>query len=384
MMLAGQSSRGAPHARIIVRHELRVLRRDRTVWTALALLMVTTVYGAHTGARWTQHQQRAVASERAEEERQFQQLHAAALAAEQAGRTPSPFDAYASPGFLGLFYFRSAALGPAHLAPLSIGQSDVQPYYFRVTGERRDSFLDAEELDNPLNLMAGRFDLAFAVIYVLPLVLIGLAFNLVSDEREEGTLVLSLAQPVSPVRWLVTRLLTRAGPALAVVMMGAPLALLFWGADLDFAGAVGLLALWGAGVGAYAAIWLALIALVNCSLKSSTHSAVLLGFLAVLWIMVLPALVGIAVSVRHPVPPRADLIGATRAADTRVRTQVVELLERYYAEHPGTRPEGLDPRVYNFPLYWTAIQSEVERQLSPVLASYEQALSRQERLVIDA
>jgi hypothetical protein len=58
---------------------------------------------------------------------------------------------------------RVTGVGVSPLAFLALGQSDAYPSYFRMTGERRDSFIDVEETEHPLNLGNGRFDLAYFV-----------------------------------------------------------------------------------------------------------------------------------------------------------------------------------------------------------------------------
>ena len=54
---------------------------------------------------------------------------------------------------------------PGSLAALSIGQSDLLPYYFRMTTEARENVTSGAELENPQRLLTGRFDLAFVLIY---------------------------------------------------------------------------------------------------------------------------------------------------------------------------------------------------------------------------
>jgi ABC-2 type transport system permease protein len=46
-------------------------------------------------------------------------------------------------------------------------------------------------------LLSGRFDLAFVILYLYPLLILSLGYNLVSGEKEAGTLALTLSQPVA-------------------------------------------------------------------------------------------------------------------------------------------------------------------------------------------
>src|SRR6266508_4576303 len=92
---------------------------------------------------------------------------------------------------------RYALAPPAPLAALAVGQSDLYPYYFKVTSQSKQTFTANDEIENPTNLLAGRFDLAFVIIYLYPLLILALSYNLISAEREQGTLAMLMSQPVS-------------------------------------------------------------------------------------------------------------------------------------------------------------------------------------------
>ena len=53
------------------------------------------------------------------------------------------------------------------------------------------------ELENPVNLMTGAFDIAFVVIFLLPIFILAISYDLLSSERERGTLAMILAHPIS-------------------------------------------------------------------------------------------------------------------------------------------------------------------------------------------
>lgn len=91
---------------------------------------------------------------------------------------------------------------------LSVGSSDMAASHYPV--EIAWDYLYAEEkFSNPLKLLTGNFDLSFLLIYVFPLLIIGLNFNLLSGEKEQGTLPLIQVQKGSILQLLLTRLLFR-------------------------------------------------------------------------------------------------------------------------------------------------------------------------------
>ncbi len=363
--------------RAVTRHELRVLWRDGTARLALLALIACLAYGVWTGTRWSAFQEDSVRAGVQREAEVFGGLEEQAREWAAQGATASP-DAFAlHPGYIGLFYPRFAGLPPGPAAPLSVGQSDIRPYYYWVNGERRDSWLDQEELENPQNLLAGRFDLGFVVVFLLPIILLGLSFDLLSREREQGTLQLIASQPVPMGTLTVGKILARwllVMAALLLVMIPAGL----WMGLVE--AAPGALLLWTGAVGGYALFWLLLAAAVNTVTRGSAANGILLLSAWLLLVVVVPPILNRTVAFVHPLPPRAELIETTRALETEVRVDPGALVERYYDMHPDLRPAGFDPERYNFPLFWTAIQREVDLGMEAILSREREAIEAQERL----
>ncbi len=66
-----------------------------------------------------------------------------------------------------------------------------------MTTRAEVTFLNNDEIENPVHLISGRFDVAFVILYLYPLVILAISYNLISREQESGTLAMTLAQPVS-------------------------------------------------------------------------------------------------------------------------------------------------------------------------------------------
>ena len=66
-----------------------------------------------------------------------------------------------------------AGMPPAPLAPLSVGVSELLPASATVgVFSTKDELVKGSELDNPVNLLAGRFDPAFLFVYLYPLLVL--------------------------------------------------------------------------------------------------------------------------------------------------------------------------------------------------------------------
>ncbi|NIP70531.1 MAG: ABC transporter permease subunit, partial [Planctomycetales bacterium] len=60
-----------------------------------------------------------------------------------------------------------------------------------------------------MNLAAGSFDVAFVLIFVLPIFIVALTFDLLSKEKEQGTLALVLAHGVSVQTYVAAKVTAR-------------------------------------------------------------------------------------------------------------------------------------------------------------------------------
>ena len=85
----------------------------------------------------------------------------------------------------------------------------------------------------PTRMAGGAFDAAFFFVVLFPLVVIGLSYELLSGERERGTLAMLLSQPVSQLGLIVGKALSRFLLLCGVTFVCALLGLLVSGASLS-------------------------------------------------------------------------------------------------------------------------------------------------------
>jgi ABC-2 type transport system permease protein len=76
---------------------------------------------------------------------------------------------------------------------LALGLRDMTPHVLRVRALALQAQLHEGETFNPELALAGRFDAAFVLVYLLPLFLIALLHDLVSSERQSGRLATLMA-----------------------------------------------------------------------------------------------------------------------------------------------------------------------------------------------
>jgi ABC-2 type transport system permease protein len=113
---------------------------------------------------------------------------------------------------------------PSDAALLAIGQRDVSPWMLRIRGLALEGQIHESDNFNPELSMAGRFDYAFVIAFLLPLFLIVLLHDVYAAEREAGRVPMLTATVATPRRiWLSRIIVLVCGAALACL---APLWLL--------------------------------------------------------------------------------------------------------------------------------------------------------------
>jgi ABC-2 type transport system permease protein len=393
----------------VVRHELRLLARGRTAPIVFLLMIVPIVYAAWNGTRWADEQRATIAQIQRHDDSAYASIAAqlgdlarrgdprpnlqlAGMAwymfQPEGAAAPAPHidprraEAAASE-WVGA---RHAVLPPSPLSALAVGQGDLHPYYTRVSIRTRPVLVHSDELENPINLLSGRFDLAFVLTFCCPILVLPLVYNVLSEERESGTLALVASQPLSLWVVMFIRIAVRGGAVLAAILCASLIALtVFGGLDLGAApGAVASaataldLAVWCGAVTATVLFWCGLAAIVNVTPWRSATNATALTVAWLVLVVVLPALLGEIASTLAPVPSRVQLISAVRAAGNLKPTEVAALVSTYYEEHPGSASSALAADVTA--IRGLAQQDEIDRRIGPILSAYRAATARQESL----
>ncbi len=387
---------------LIVKHDLRLLWRGRTCLVSLLLLGIVIAFGAANGAAWVRQQQATIAAIEHRDAEAFAEAKAelADLARRgnprpalnlagmawyllQPGAVDAPAPAphldprraeAAGSEWVGARY---AVLPPAPLAILAIGQSDLHPYYSRVTIRTQPILINSDEIENPANLVNGRFDLAFVLTFCWPLLVLPLTYNLLSEERERGTLGLVLAQPVSLRTVLMAKVIARAGLVFVATAGASLAATTIAGLSVDALTFVDAL-LWTVLIFVNAGLWFGVAAWVNSAGWRSGVNAVVITATWLAWAVVMPSLIGLAASLAAPVPSRTQLINEVREAGNLAAPTLAQLMATYQEEHPDVAPAQTSADAVA--MRGLALQDETDRRIAPVLSTHRDARARQHTL----
>ena len=365
----------------IIKNEWRNLFYDRTFWTVVLLFAVSLAYAMFNGFAWTEFQNKTIAETRQDEaaryadlKKQIQDLDKSAP--ENLSRWSDPRDAAAAGRNVGQKFVQ---MPPNEFASFSIGQSDLLPFYFKISTRSQTTFINNDELENPTNLLAGRFDVAFVVIYLLPLLILAVSYNFVSGEREAGTLQMLMAQPIALLTLILGKIALRFAVVSGLVIVLSLVLFVIGGGHLFAADTFARFGLWTLTVLIYSFFWFALAVLVNSFNWKSATNAVALAGLWLLFVVIVPSLTNVLVTAVYPVPSRIEMVNATRDAARVATAAGSQLMSRYMEDHPELMQGAYDPTDAAMKTYIT--QETVDREVQPILDNYDVQLQNQQSLV---
>ena len=184
------------------------------------------------------------------------------------------------------------------LSILSIGQSDI--YAPLISGHfNQDIFKNSySEFQNPEKLLAGNLDVSFFILFLFPLLLLALTYNVQSADKETGITPLLTAQAASVNSIMYQRLLFRWLLALSPVIIIAVVSFIQLNALPNFSMA-SFLQWWGVAL-LYALFWLVIAALVQRFNFSSLINAIVLAGAWVLLLIAIPGLLNTWFNYKYP------------------------------------------------------------------------------------
>jgi ABC-2 type transport system permease protein len=257
---------------------------------------------------------------------------------------------------------------------LSTGLRDVHPYsrHLRFTGLVPQLY--QADIANPLKQLAGSFDYGFVLIFLVPLFVIGVSYDVRSRDEDLGTEPLVCSQPVRLSRLLALRLALRAALVASVARALFAFAAAWLGLPLDArAGAFALASL------AYIALWFLLVFLVVSLRRSSAWNAITLAGAWIGWCVLLPALVNVALVTGAPARGGVELTLAQReqmnAGWDRPKRAT---LDPFFARRPEWAGTAVPEDRFSWPWYY-AMHEVGDAHVAGEIEAYHAALARRER-----
>lgn len=219
--------------------------------------------------------------------------------------------------------------------------------------------------------MTGPFDVAFVVVHLFPLLIFALSYNLLSEEREQGTMKILLAQPLSRSALVTGKIALRAVVLLLLVVLLPAGIILATRPDVSLLH----LLLWAGLATGYGLSWFALAVAVNSLGKSSATNATILISSWVGLVLVVPVALNILITTVEPVSSRAEMI-------TRLRDALSDLAKRHDAiDFERSNFDRLSLITSRSGKAERAMQLDLEATTQPMLEQFASDIERQQTLV---
>ncbi|MEA9912827.1 DUF3526 domain-containing protein [Xanthomonas campestris pv. raphani] len=343
------------------RYEWLLLLRARAAVAGLALLVLLGVCSLVSGHHFMQAQRHNIARIAA-----LQQEDIAAVQAYVARSNDAGSAAYYS--------FHPTWDPPAPLAFAAVGMRDVSPYILRVRALGLEAQIHDGDSYNPELALAGRFDYAFVVVFLLPLFVIALLFDLRSGEQAAGRARMLAALPGSGTALLARRVTVRALAVLLCLALPFAVAATLNGVPLGQQLAVQALTC------AYLLFWVVVAVLVGrLPWRPAAHATAL----ATCWVvlaLVAPALAHVAINQAVPVNQGTEIARLQREAVNHAwDIPRQHTMQAFYARHPQWADSPPLTDAFHYKWYF-AFHANGDAQVAPQVSAYRQGLLRREAL----
>jgi ABC-2 type transport system permease protein len=341
----------------IAGYEVRRLLRDRALPGLMLLLLGLGAYASWNGADWVRQREAAITVIQAEEQERW------AKARKFVGSTPSVILPIAQP-----------VLPPGTMAPVSVGQADAYPFTADVIALGDSTMLFKRvwpDIGSPTARAAGQLDLAFVVIFLLPLVILAASYDLWSRERERGVAALVLSQPVAVGRVIAVKALA----LVLVILLPSTTLILALAALAGAQDAAGLSAL-GLTVLSYGCFWLAVVVLVSLFARRSTEAAIAAGGIWLTLVVMAPSLA--LASADLLAPPPSELRFATE-----LKAREAQILERQQRDRAteSTLMRTPAPRIPHRVRDGYDDRADLDQELAPMIETHRLAKDSRRRVL---
>jgi ABC-2 type transport system permease protein len=349
--------------------EFNLLRREGVVVAVLIVFMVAVVAAGFVG-RVSIEDRRANADTALQEYRQ--------LVESLANQAAAGSDTARSAGAVA-FSVLSVPVVKAQTAleALAIGQGGLLADTYFVTARGAYHFLTRTDPDNALRFTVGSFDVAFLLTWVLPLLVIGVLFDVVVGERERGVLALAAVAGASPARFIwhkwLARVLVLSVSSWISIVLAATVAETSWTATTAW-----VITGWLLVATVYLLFWAALTLWISLRASTSESAAMQCAGAWLLLVVLTPALTNVGASSVVPPPSRVELTAELREATEQADKQMASEREQWFFDHPDIKGE-MDRQAY----YQAVARSEtgIEQSVAPLLQQFADTAHEQRRIV---
>lgn len=356
-------------------HEWRTRLGQPAALASLAAFAAILIFAALSGRVERDARAQAIVAHETQTSAAMQEWLASLKAIETRGEQAGVPPWAASPMDLEL----PSSLPLAPLADFSIGQADLLPGTGKLSLWDPDVRLFSRyELEDPVSLALGAFDLSKAIVLLLPLLMIVLAFDTLSAERDAGRLGLTLVQAAQLRRLFWHRLAIRGAVVIGLALLLAAAGLSFNAGSRSLTDRLPAFALWAACACLYGMFWLAIIAWIVTRNRSGESNIVQLLLCWAGLTLIVPAAVTATAEVIYPPPSRLAYLADARQIEIATERTVDGIARTSFLDHP----ELVVDKANEMPAYLRTaffVTSTVDEATRPVLDEFESTAARRDQ-----
>ena len=299
---------------------------------AVALFIIASIYGLHNGAALYHKQNAEIAKIKTKSQEHYQEkidkYYSKGIMIDE----DRPWMEYDTPfwGLWGSLLYEYKE--PSSAMVYSIGQSEQYGFYKEVDYWATPYDPDmAEEIVNPERLQFGMLDFSFAILYLLPLVLLVLLYNIKSEEDEMGYLSLVEVQQPNMTSWMLSRIAFYFTLFTVIIIGGSQYGALLTG--VIFKDHKALLKIIGYST-IYLLFWSVIYFLILRSSLSNLSNTLKMAGVYLLLSLIIPAAVHQVLSIRHPANLMTDFIDLRDKESAFVNTSLDSVIAMVAALYP--------------------------------------------------
>ncbi|MEX0315215.1 MAG: DUF3526 domain-containing protein [Allomuricauda sp.] len=358
-------------------YELKTLLRNGWIQVLSLLLLVLFGFAAFNGSKKVEKRKLDISTIQEEVKESDKKMLVLLDSIEQGFEVnASPWTIPSRPTAVGNYHPRVAAMPPSALAFIASGQSDLFTHYVKPTMAGDDFALNFTEISSPVQQLFGSFDLSFVIIYLLPLIIIAFSYNVLSAERESGSLKLLASQPISIPMWVLQKIIIRFFWITLLTLILLTSAFIIFSESVDLGNMLSFIGL----TVAYISFWFALAFVVNLRAGNSAKNAITILGLWLVFVLLAPSIVNQLGSTLYPMPSRTLMINKMRVVKAEATKKQDEILDNFLRDHPeyAINDPSQSRRFYH---RYMASQELVKKELEPVVSEFEQQLHKQQTWV---
>ena len=346
--------------------ELKVLLRSSIFKYAVVFFLIIGGYSIFVGKALINEQVATIEN-------------AKALNAEKFEKLKSTINQDTLPNVVGNRLSRLVYNKPTSLAALSIGQSDLLPFFIDLKYFALTRQILIAQPTNPEKLLVGNIDLSFVFIQLLPLFMIALGYNLLASEKETGTLSILLSFPITKMQLITYRVFFRILISVLLAFFLIASAAVIIKIPFNYS-----ICNWTFFIFCYILFWGLVLFVANFLIESSSSVAITLLAVWLFLVVLVPTGVNIYISAKYPSTSKSDLTQA-------IRHEYEEIWQRYddpqyrfqIAEQFGQKyPAYRSDTSYNWSdKYMLAQFDNYDQILDPYFVKYKSDISNRDRIV---